>query len=214
MIYLTCKKIPDGTTAVGLYEQALSAFKSCPENTDYIKQIYNRCDKSAIESLFALCVLAELTAHTDISPNSNQLTLARTDSGKPYFINSNWQFNISHSGEHVAVALCDGGAVGVDIETARVTAKKAQDLAKRFFTEQERHTVSTNPESFCEIWSKKEATAKHLGVPLGQLLKSDKEKQGKDKFYGDKLKTQSIKLQNVLVTVCTNIDSSNIIVVP
>lgn len=214
MIYLTCKKIPDGTTAVELYEKALTAFKACPENTDYIEQIYSRCDKSAIESLFALCVLAELTAHVGNSPDCEQITLARTDSGKPYFIDGKWQFNISHSGEYVAVALCDDGAVGIDIETAHITAKKAQDLAKRFFTEQEQRTVATQPESFCEIWSKKEATAKHLGIPLGQFLKSDKEKFSKDELSVNKLKTQSIKLQNVLVTVCTDTDSSEIIVVP
>lgn len=209
MIYLTCKRIPDGTTAVGLYEKAVAEFDTTVENIRYIEQIYKRCDKSATESLFALCTLAELAAHAQISPTCKQLTLERSSNGKPYFINSNWQFNVSHSGGYVAVALSDEGAVGIDVETAQISAEKAQDLAKRFFTEAEQTKVAENTDTFRVLWSKKESTAKYWGFPLGQFLKSEKN----EKAFKTNVKTQIIEMNSIWVTVCTSIDSSEIILV-
>ena len=66
------------------------------------------------------------------------LTLCRTDSGKPYLIEngnaSKIQISISHSDGLVAVALSDEGDIGVDIQS-EIDKSRAERLEKRFFTD-------------------------------------------------------------------------------
>ena len=66
------------------------------------------------------------------------LTLCRTDSGKPYLIEngnaSKIQISISHSDGLVAVALSDEGDIGVDIQS-EIDESRAERLEKRFFTD-------------------------------------------------------------------------------
>ena len=198
MIYLTCKKIPDGENTVGLYQKALASFRSCPENAQYINAIRNRCDSSAKEGLFALCLLAELVkaARDPLAPNT--LTLARADSGKPYFISSDLQFNISHSGGYVAVALSDEGDVGIDVETADITPEKAQKLAKRFFTEAEQRAVSADTTAFLKLWSKKEATAKYLVTSLSSHISLERRGESTQ----PNVTTETHTVNGINVTVC------------
>ena len=209
MIYLTLKKIPDGENTVGLYEKALASFKRCPENSSYIDTIRNRCDKSAAEGLFALCLLSELINRADEAPMSDTLTLARTDVGKPYFVSSDWQFNISHSGGYVAVALSDEGAVGIDVETADITADKAQKLAKRFFTESEQCAVAADSSEFCRLWSKKEAAAKYLGTSLQSFLCGER----KGAPAHQSIATETHSINGITVTLCRAANSKTSVVI-
>ena len=66
------------------------------------------------------------------------LTLCRTDSGKPYLIEngnaSKIQISISHSDGLVAVAISDEGDIGVDIQS-EIDKSRAERLEKRFFTD-------------------------------------------------------------------------------
>lgn len=170
MIYLTCKRIPDGASAVGLYQKVLAALGQ--HNSEYIGELYARIDKSATQSLYSLLCLAELLKYANADPKV--LKLKRSDSGKPCFDGSEWQFNISHSGNCVAVALSNEGAVGIDVETAEMNEEKVQKMAKRFFTESEQAVVFEDPNAFCELWSKKEAIAKYFGMPLGDLVRLER----------------------------------------
>lgn len=72
------------------------------------------------------------------------LNVSLGEHGKPYFTTAiNMHFSISHSGRYWACML-DSQNVGLDIEDMsrrNLTAKRLQDIAKRFFTEDEQILV-------------------------------------------------------------------------
>ena len=96
-------------------------------------------------------------------PQLDQIVFARGEKGKPYVANAdNVFFNISHSGDYLAVAVADC-QVGVDIEKR----KNANiGIAKRFFTEEEFDYISFDNDKFFEIWTLKESYVKYLGCGI------------------------------------------------
>lgn len=83
------------------------------------------------------------------------------------------QFNVSHSGNKVIIALARGRRIGVDVERADNDIPSL-DLARQNFSlrevialekiaEEERATM------FCRIWTRKEALLKAIGVGLAGL---------------------------------------------
>jgi 4'-phosphopantetheinyl transferase len=94
-------------------------------------------------------------------------------------------FNITHSGEWVAVAL-SSGCVGVDVERMR---KIPDGVARRFFSETENQWLdSTKTEAerkdiFFTLWTLKESFLKAIGKGLTKSLSSFTiEKKGNDQF--------------------------------
>jgi 4'-phosphopantetheinyl transferase len=100
-----------------------------------------------------------------------QLTLDR--SGKPVVAlpsEMTLQFNISHSGDHVLLALARDRRVGVDVEQVR-EAKDLNKIAARFFSRTEYLRLQTIPERmktelFYRCWTLKEAYLKARGEGL------------------------------------------------
>lgn len=90
---------------------------------------------------------------------------------------SNVSFNISHSGNRVALAFVKEKKIGVDIERMNSLDDYSQ-IAKNFFLppESERICAQTDAakgmEKFYEIWTVKEAFVKALGHGLSRSLKS------------------------------------------
>lgn len=83
-------------------------------------------------------------------------------------------FNITHSGEWVAVAL-SSGCVGVDVERMR---KIPEGLAKRFFSEAENQWLDSakneaeQKDIFFTLWTLKESFLKAIGTGLTKSLSS------------------------------------------
>jgi 4'-phosphopantetheinyl transferase len=80
------------------------------------------------------------------------------------------QFNVSHSGDWVVLAVADGAAVGVDIERHR-RLEDAMRLAERFFSTVERTALAALPPieqlpAFFRCWSRKEAYIKAVGTGI------------------------------------------------
>ena len=149
-----------------------SAFSSA-ESRGYFDAIKARKNQDSIkESLCALLVLAELVK----SPNVDlpTLILGRRESGKPCFINSKIEFSLSHSHGYAAAIISDESRVGIDLETAEISAEKAEKLAKRFFSAREICEFEASPNNFLKLWTKKEAFAKMQGIPLSVLLAIEK----------------------------------------
>jgi 4'-phosphopantetheinyl transferase len=97
--------------------------------------------------------------------------------GKPRLaadLRSSIEFNISHSGDLVLVALTLGRAVGIDVE--RMQSRMAtEEIATRFFSPNECQTLfSLVPELQCEAffscWTRKEAYLKARGDGLSLPL--------------------------------------------
>jgi 4'-phosphopantetheinyl transferase len=80
------------------------------------------------------------------------------------------EFNISHSGDWILVALAQQRAVGIDVEQMR-SGMAALDIAQRVFSKAERTGLATLPptareESFFACWTRKEAYIKARGDGL------------------------------------------------
>lgn len=96
--------------------------------------------------------------------------VARTSYGKPYFVTLPVIVSVSHTGALWACLIADGelGSAGLDLQVPRDADFRA--IAARFFTEQERRYVEeTGKEGFYRLWTRKEALAKYLGLPLLEI---------------------------------------------
>ena len=92
--------------------------------------------------------------------------------GKPFLKgHPSFYFNISHTWNAIAV-IFSKEEVGVDIE--KIKPPDFQ-VSKRFFTSSEQHYIFSHEKpdrAFYEIWTKKEAYIKCIGIGLAQPLKS------------------------------------------
>ena len=89
--------------------------------------------------------------------------------GKPFLPGTtNIHFSLSHTKGMAVCALSDR-PVGVDVERIRPIR---ENIARRYFDAEEQALLAgaDREERFFEIWTRKEAEAKFLGVPLMQLL--------------------------------------------
>ncbi|HEX6083997.1 MAG TPA: 4'-phosphopantetheinyl transferase superfamily protein [Thermoanaerobaculia bacterium] len=91
--------------------------------------------------------------------------------GKPALTGKELQFNVSHSGERVAIAIGPAGPVGIDIEHER-DLHDAVMLAHRFFSPNEAAAVERDPSLFLPIWTAKESVIKAIGGGLSIDLAS------------------------------------------
>lgn len=112
-------------------------------------------------SLLSKCLLAHgLTILKESVPYS----ISFKANGKPYFENSNIQFNISHSG-NLVICVIGKCAVGIDLQEIVPFRKGAEGV---FLIQEEINFIAT--EDYLKVWSKKEATYKGFGAEYGSKL--------------------------------------------
>lgn len=105
------------------------------------------------------------------------LEFALGDRGKPLLPgHPHLQFNLSHSGSLMALAVTGAGPVGVDVERID-TSHRLDDLVDRYFAPAEGEAFlalppERRPEAFFEIWTRKEAFIKVTGEGLSRGLGS------------------------------------------
>lgn len=120
--------------------------------------------ESAGAELLLLSMFAALFPHEPFPP---QICQKRYQ--KPYFKGyKNLYFNLSHSNMYAACVISDK-PVGIDIQHMKEFDGK---LTERFFTldEQEFYkNAHSKKTAFYEIWTKKEAFLKCLGIGLGEI---------------------------------------------
>ncbi|MGM0565161.1 MAG: 4'-phosphopantetheinyl transferase family protein [Bacteroidota bacterium] len=113
--------------------------------------------------------------HTGFYPDTPFLS---SKHGKPYLAHHQIEFNISHSGNYVALALSKNN-IGVDIEKLRHNKMR---VARRFFSDAEIDLLrgSGNPDNdFTRLWSLKEAYLKYSGSGLTEALNTFTVKESK-----------------------------------
>jgi 4'-phosphopantetheinyl transferase len=81
------------------------------------------------------------------------------------------RFNVSHSAQMALIAVSVRWRLGVDIERVREDVN-VRELSERYFSERERHSLRSLPESmlvqaFFACWTRKEAFLKATGDGLG-----------------------------------------------
>jgi len=100
------------------------------------------------------------------------------EQGKPAFVDGYpYWFNLSHSGDDIALLLSDEGEVGCDIEVIR-PRDNWQALANAVFSlaehaELEREEPEAKLAAFWRIWTRKEAIVKQRGGSAWQIVSVD-----------------------------------------
>ncbi len=107
-----------------------------------------------------------------IDEKPEQLIFALGKHGKPYLPEySDYHFNLSHSGDRLAIAVAQHCPVGIDVEQWKQKAD-FQALVKRCFAEEEQvYWQSLSDEhkksEFYRFWTRKEAFVKATGRGIG-----------------------------------------------
>ena len=109
-----------------------------------------------------------LSMYLKIRPEKIEFEIGKN--GKPYLVNTDLQFNLSHSGDFLLIAVTKKNEIGVDVECVR----KKQDflsLAERFFTTSEYEAIKklsseNQVAAFYRCWTRKEAFMKATGLGL------------------------------------------------
>jgi 4'-phosphopantetheinyl transferase len=108
---------------------------------------------------------------------ANKLQFEYDEFGKPSLIPNQGlplQFNVSHSGDMILIAITIGRAVGVDVERIR-TDFDPDEIAARFFSANECKILASlagpvRYKAFFACWTRKEAYLKARGVGLSLPL--------------------------------------------
>ena len=123
------------------------------------------------------------------------------EQGKPAFAEGHplW-FNLSHSGDDIALLLSDEGEVGCDIEVIRPRANWRW-LANAVFSLGEHAEMdAVHPdqqlEMFWRIWTRKEAIVKQRGGSAWQIVSVDS-------TYNSSLSVSHCQLENLSLAICT-----------
>lgn len=114
-----------------------------------------------------------------------ELRFNRNAQGKPFLEDGKLDFNVSHSRDRLLIAVTAGRAVGIDIEFRRGGLNMAS-IAKRWFAPAEQEffqTLGKPEEGFFEIWAKKEAYVKALGIGIYKDLNTFAVPLGEKPFF-------------------------------
>jgi 4'-phosphopantetheinyl transferase len=159
-------------------EAAAHRLEQClaPDERDKMERF--RFEKDRRRYLVGRGLLRSLLGrYLDVAPQ--ELRFETTAAGKPHLASGQrqLQFNVSHSGEYVLIAIADGRAVGIDVEEVRDDFD-AGELAAHFFSSDEQRELEAltgrpKIEAFFECWTRKEAYVKARGeglsLPLDQF---------------------------------------------
>lgn len=158
---------PWGAAQAGLLEQLPAEEQS--------RILRYRRDADRYRSLAAALLPRLLISHQRAQPLA-QIHIERGPTGKPFYpADPQLHFNLSHSGQFVALAL-GTSPVGVDVEQVRPT-RDWDAIAKRFFTVEEQQWLARfdNAERrhrFVALWSRKESLLKATGEGIAGGLSS------------------------------------------
>ncbi len=130
-----------------------------------------RFERDRVRFINAHRVLREILGReTNTSPQ--MLGFQTNEYGKPALMNEpGLGFNLSHSQDRGLVAVARGVSLGADIEQRR-EGIEVMDLAQRFFAPREVELVHGEPQRFFEMWTRKEAFIKAIGMGVAFPLKA------------------------------------------
>lgn len=133
--------------------------------------------------------------------SENDIVIKYDENSKPYSENTNLHFSISHSGDY-AVCVVSATPIGIDIE--KIRQLNMQSVRRFANSDETLYIFGHQPEKidfeshdlevlerFFEVWTKKEAYGKLLGVGLGYDMKNTCVKNAVTTFF-----------DGYIVTVC------------
>ena len=125
------------------------------------------------EFLLSRVLLRRLLADR-LQCQASELLFCTNPHGKPELSDQRWQFNLSHSGDWLVIALCAKGPLGVDVELGQ-RRRQTLPLARRFYATSEYEWLAALPaeeqeSAFYRLWSRKEAVLKAQGAGIAAGL--------------------------------------------
>lgn len=130
--------------------------------------------------------LARVTLGKWTGARPGELVFIRNTYGKPSLISHpELPFNVSHSGDWVAVISGGHAPLGVDVEKVSPIDMK---IAERFFSPLESRMLAAEPteqqlETFYRLWTLKESYIKAIGMGLSMPLDSFSMRRGMDGLW-------------------------------
>ena len=127
--------------------------------------------RDAAERYVLTRALVRLVLSERLRLDPRNVVVTRTDTGKP-IVSGGVNFNVSHSGDLILLAVSTERPIGVDVERRR-DVPRVDALVARWLSPEEQHDVADRvhrgaspSESFLRVWSLKEARLKALGVGI------------------------------------------------
>ena len=107
----------------------------------------------------------------------SQIPISINNKGKPSLLaaaslETDWHFNISHTGSLLALAIGNQAPLGVDLESRLLSGRQIERLARRYFSETEQNWLALQPDPahFLRLWTIKEAVLKAHGSGIANNL--------------------------------------------
>ena len=132
-----------------------------PYVCNHVNEIKNSLYKTQSQAGYLL--LSKMLSHY-YGLDINGVTIAENNFGKPYLVNSEIKFSISHSSDAVVCSISDFD-VGVDVEKIADIREK---ILNRWFSQSEQRMVKS-PTDFYTLWTLKESFAKLNGKGLSEI---------------------------------------------
>ncbi|CAM1357019.1 4'-phosphopantetheinyl transferase family protein [Tenacibaculum halocynthiae] len=158
--YTSCKKLPENE-----YKQLT---KLLPKNMQERLSKFLRW-QDAYSYLYGKLLLR--TSMLQFGYNHSLEFIKMTKHGKPYFENSPFAFNISHSEEYVVCAISNDEKVSLGIDIEKVKPIELNSFSSVFSPEEKQEINSYN--KFYTCWTRKEAVVKADGrgltIPLNTI---------------------------------------------
>jgi len=179
-----------------------------------IKMLPKQGEKNFELSLIGKILTKRIVSSETLTPKKNVL-IGKTKLGKPVIKkpgNSNLDISISHSGNYLVIGIFNSGKIGVDIELLK-------DIDFRVF----RNCLSASEEiyinsgkkmkqkleNFYEIWTRKEAYLKALGIglqkplPITQFYPNRNKPKVKIRHNNQQYYFSTLKEDKFILSVCT-----------
>ena len=132
--------------------------------------------------------------HIEQSPE-----ILRDDMGKPYFKDAVMHFNVSHSGEYLAIAISES-PVGVDIQE---TKNIKDGMYRKVVQPEERSLIGADRQNdFLRLWALKESFVKAEGKGLRISMKDyffEKENNSYFVNYGGQRAVWTFNIEETLI---------------
>lgn len=172
-------------------------YESMPEirkkHVDELKLIHDKYRSVAAYALLAKALKDNQIDITDLTYNVDE-------NGKPYFINSDINFSISHSQEYIAIAISNS-KIGIDIQKISEVKESVINL---IFNEDDLAFYSSSKDKnscFTKIWTFKESYAKCIGKGLKTPFKSIFINYSN--YTCDSFSLNSTKVDNYIISICS-----------
>ena len=186
-----------------------------------IKILPNPQGKNFELSLIGKVLAKIIISNEALIPIKNVL-IGRTKLGKPVIKkpnNLNLDISISHSGNYLVVGVCDGGKLGVDIELFKNIdfgiLKNCLSVSEEIYINSGKG-MTQKLGNFYEIWTRKEAYSKTLGIglqrplPITQFYSNHTKPRTKIRHDNQQYYLSTLKEDKFVLSVCTTSSTSYI----